>query len=91
MKLILGEKRDTGFGKWSRTVTIDRETDGVENLKVSVIHQRGKYVRIPYKPRGQNRGYQWWGSVYENGRCLWHGRVQKSHGARGILKKAELI
>lgn len=93
MKLLLEEKRLDDLGGWKRSVLIDRQTDGVENLRVSVISRRGKSVRIPYKPKGENRGYHWWGDVYDrdSARCLWSGRVAKSLGVRGILRRAELI
>jgi len=90
MKLRLGTKIESS-GKWSRKAVIDREVKGVDDLIVHVVHRRGKRVRIPYKPRGENIGYEWWGEVYENGRCLWHGKINKSNGVRGILKAADLI
>lgn len=72
------------FDGWSRNCCVN----GVEYC-VSV--RRGKYVRIPYKPRGQNRGWHWNGSVYSNGRCLWSDRVPKSIGVRGLLLDAGVI
>lgn len=50
--------------------------------------KRGKSVRIAFKPRGQNRGWHWHGAVYQNGRCLWSGRVPGSIGVRGLLLEA---
>ena len=97
MRLKLGEKRERQFlgitGDWTRDVEIDREHPGVEILRLQIVHRRGKQVRIPYKPRGQNVGFHWYGEVYdrETAHCLWSGRVNKSTGVRGILRAAELI
>lgn len=66
---------------WSRNCRVN----GV-NYQVSVT--RGKSVRIPYKPRGQNRGWRWHGTVYANGRHLWSDRVPGSIGVRGLLLDA---
>jgi hypothetical protein len=75
------DKRETLFG-WSRNCRV-----GAADYAVTV--QRGKSVRIAFKPRGQNRGWQWHGSVYmggpNGGRCLWSGRVDGSIGVRGLL------
>lgn len=47
-----------GFGAgWARSVKV-----GDQEFRVTVV--RGKPVIIPYKPRGQNRGWHWYGSVY---------------------------
>lgn len=97
MKLTLGEKRarrNLGLdGEWVRDAEIDREAPGVELLRLQIVLRRGRQVRIPYKPRGQNVGFHWWGDVYDRdtAHCLWSGRVPKSYGVRGILRKAELI
>jgi hypothetical protein len=72
------------FDGWSRKCRVA----GVEYY-VSV--RRGKSVRIPYKPRGQNRGWHWHGSVYSNGRCLWSDRVPGSIGVRGLLIDAGVV
>jgi hypothetical protein len=69
---------------WSRRCRVN----GVE-YHVSV--QRGRSVRIAYKPRGQNRGWHWHGSVYSDGKCLWSDRVPKSIGVRGLLLDAGVI
>lgn len=69
---------------WSRNCRVD----GVD-YAVSV--QRGKSVRIPYKPRGKNRGWQWHGSVWSNGKCLWADRVPKALGVRGLLIEAGVL
>ena len=78
------KRLDHFAGGWSRRCRVN----GVE-YHVSV--RRGKSVRIPYKPRGQNRGWQWHGTVYSNGKCLWSGRVPGSIGVRGLLIEAEVI
>lgn len=51
--------------------------------------ERGKRVRIAFKPRGENIGYHWHGFVNDgDGRCLWSGRVDKSCGVRKLLRLA---
>lgn len=80
---FISDKIEDFYG-WSRRCRVD----GVE-YRVSV--QRGKAVRIPYKPRGKNRGWQWQGTVYSNGRCVWSDRVPGSSGARGMLIRAGVI
>lgn len=72
------------LGGWYRNCRVN----GVD-YQVSV--KRGKSVRIPYKPRGQNRGWHWYGSVYSNGRRLWADRVSGSIGVRGLLIEAGVI
>lgn len=81
-----GERRDDMSG-WSRTVRV-----GTQEYQVSV--RRGKSVRIPYKPRGKNRGWHWHGSVYrirENAGLVWTDRVPGSIGCRGLLLDAGII
>lgn len=79
-----GLKIEKPFGGWSRTCRVD----GV-NYHVSI--SRGKPVRIPYKPRGQNRGWKWNGSVYSEGKQIWHGDVPGSLGVRGVLIDAGVL
>lgn len=77
------EKRET-FGGWSRCVKV-----GDQEYSVSV--RRGKMVKIPYKPRGQNKGYHWYGAVYKIGSNqgrVWEDRVPGSIGCRGLLFEA---
>jgi hypothetical protein len=81
---FLNAKQTGLFGDWSRICQLDGNT-----YHVSV--RRGRSVRIAFKPRGQNRGWHWHGSVYSNGKCLWAGRVDKSIGARGLLIQAGVI
>lgn len=78
------EKRVSSDG-WARTVTVG----GVE-YQCSVRHW--KPVRIAYKPRGQNRGWKWWGTVYKTGGGrVWSGEVPGSIGCRGLLAAAGLV
>lgn len=77
----------TDFSGWSRRVRI-----GEKEYSCSV--RRGKAVRIPYKPRGQNRGWKWVGSVYrlgDGGGWVWTDDVPGSIGCRGMLIAAGLI
>jgi hypothetical protein len=80
------ERRDT-VGGWSRCVRV-----GEQEYAVSV--KRGKSVRIPYKPRGKNRGWHWHGAVYRigaNAGFVWQDRVPGSIGCRGLLIEAGVI
>ena len=78
------ERLDRFGGGWSRRVRVG-------DAEYSVIMRRGKSVRIPFKRRGQNRGWQWHGEVYQNGRVVWSGRVPGSLGCNGILEEAGII
>lgn len=72
---------------WSRQVKV-----GDQEYSCSV--RRGKSVRIPYKPRGQNKGWHWYGSVYRigaNAGRVWEDRVPGSIGCRGLLIEAGII
>jgi hypothetical protein len=83
----LGEKHEYAFGGgWSRLVQVD----GVE-YRVGV--ERGKMVRIAFKPRGKNRGWKWHGFVRDpkTNKTIWGGEVGKSLGARGLLRAAGLL
>jgi hypothetical protein len=81
---FLNEKRENPFGGWSRRCRVA----GVE-YQVSI--ERGKAIRIPYKPRGENKGFHWHGTVYSNGQIIWHDRVSKSVGVRGLLAYAGIL
>lgn len=79
--------RVDSFSGWSRTVK-------VRDQEYAVSIRRGKSIRIPYKPRGKNRGWQWWGSVYRianNHGKVWEDRVPGSLGCRGLLVEAGVI
>ena len=70
---------------WSRRVKV-----GDTEYYCSV--RRGKMVRIPYKPRGENKGFHWYGAVYEvGGSRIWEDRVPGSIGCRGLLFEAGVI
>lgn len=70
-----------GLG-WSRKVT-------VAGTGYIVGVERGRPVRIAFKPRGQNRGYTWHGFVRDaGGKRIWEGEVVKTLGVRGLLKRA---
>ena len=78
------------------TDKIENFTGWTRNCRVNgvaycVSMRRGNPVRIAYKPRGKNRGWQWYGSVYSNGQRVWVGRVPGSLGVRGILIDAGII
>jgi len=81
-----GPKRELLDG-WAREVVIGDQ-------KYACRVKRGESVRIPYKPRGKNRGWIWYGSVYRMsepfGR-LWEDRVPSSIGCRGLLSRAGLL
>lgn len=77
---FLSDKREDMSG-WSRVCRVA----GVD-YQVSV--RRGRSVRIPFKPRHKNKGWQWHGAVYSGGRCLWSDRVPGSIGVKGCLTEA---
>lgn len=83
---FLAPKHDYAFeGGWSRKVKV-----GDQEYIVGV--ERGKRVRIAYKPRGQNIGWKWRGFVRDaKGREIWSGLVPKTLGARGLLADAGVI
>jgi hypothetical protein len=70
--------------EWTRTVQL---SDG-RVFYVSLT--RGKRVRIPFKKRGQNVGYQWIGSVRSmpDGKELYRGQVPKNVSVRALLYEA---
>lgn len=79
--ITLGEKTET-FSGWARSATV-----GGKTYRVGI--DRGKAVRIPYKPRGQNIGHHYRGWVMDsNGRNIFCDRVGGSLGARGLLELA---
>jgi len=82
--MFTSEKRTSFLGGWSR----DCEVAGI---RYQVSMRRGKSVRIAFKPRGQNRGWHWYGIVYSEGKQLWEGRVPGSLGVRGILAEAGVL
>lgn len=84
MPLILGPKSENMFGGWSRKATLN-------GIEYTVSMRRGKMVRIPYKPRGKNKGWQWHGAVWKANGCVWSDKVTKSTGVRGMLAAAGLL
>lgn len=72
-----------GGGGWSRRVSYA----GTEYI---VGIERGKRVRIMYKPRGPGAwGFWWHGFVRDvSGRTLWSALVGKSTGVLGIVREA---
>lgn len=80
------EKRAFSYAPgWSRKVDVNGVIYwvGVEGVR---------RVRIPYKPRGQNIGWQYNGFVRtENGKSIKEGPVGGSIGARGLLRAAGVI
>jgi hypothetical protein len=81
----LGDRRVDFFGSWSRSATVDGRV-------FRCFVTRGRAVRIAFKPRGFNRGYQWDGSVYDqDGRRIWAGAVTGTIGVRGLLRLAGVI
>ena len=81
MKIEFTSDRLERFDGWARRCRVG----GVE-YQVSV--RRGKRVRIAFKPRGQNWGFHYDGTVYADGRRLWSDRVPGSIGVRGLLLRA---
>jgi len=66
----------------------------VEGKKFYLGVERGRRVRIPYKPArgGQNIGFKWMGFVKdESGHEIWSGYVSKGLGVPGLLRAAGLI
>lgn len=99
MKISYGEKREAnGFqsGSWQRYVTL--ENGRMFNVSIA----QGRRVRIPYKPRGENIGFEWHAYCTE---CTQDKgarfpttvkrfpviQVNKSTGVRGVLKYHEII
>lgn len=70
------------WGGWSRRCRYN-------GAEYRVCVERGRTVRIAFKPRGMNRGYKWNGAVYDaKGHCIWSGQVPGSLGVRGLLIEA---
>lgn len=81
IKLIGPEHRDV-FGSRARTVEVDR-------LRYRVAVNRGRQVRIAFKPRGENIGFRWNAVVSVEGQgVIWTGEVAKNAGYKGIVERA---
>ena len=59
MKITYCEKHTNRLGEWNRYVTLE------DGRMFHVALSRGRSVRIPYKPRGQNVGHKWFAHVRE--------------------------
>lgn len=83
---FVAPRHEYRFGNgWCRKVKV-----GDTEYLVGV--ERGKMVRIAFKPKGQNRGFHWWGFVRTaKGKEIWGGRVPKTLGCRGLLIDAGII
>lgn len=84
--IFTGERRE-GIGKWSRTVRV-----GEQEYACSV--RQTKRVRIAFKPRGENWGWQYEGAVYRIGSnhgLVWCDRVGGTIGCRGLLIAAGIL
>jgi hypothetical protein len=81
-----GPWRVTPFGnKYARVVMADGRL-----FHVGV--EKDKRVRIPYKPRGANYGWTYYGFVKDgSGKVVASDRVAGSIGVRGLLKMAGLV
>lgn len=77
--VALGELRTDFFG-WSRTATVDGRL-------FSVSVRRGRAKRGMYG----RKGFEWNGAVYDASGEVWHGRVTKSTGVRGLLVAAGVL
>jgi|WetSurMetagenome_2_1015567.scaffolds.fasta_scaffold570270_2 hypothetical protein len=76
----------TSWGNRYASVTL------ADGRKFALGVERNKVVRIPYKPRGQNRGWTWNGYVMDaNGHTVASGKVSGTIGVRGLLQMAGLI
>ena len=70
---------------WSRRVRVG-ETEYVAGV------ERGRKVRIAFKPSGQNVGWRYHGFVRDaRGREVWSDNVCGTLGARGLLRRAGLL
>jgi hypothetical protein len=82
----LGPWRETPTGNKYASVTF------ADGRKFYVGIERDKMVRIAYKPRGQNRGWRYYGWVNDAaGKRVMGDTVPGSLGVRGLLKLAKLI
>jgi hypothetical protein len=81
-----GPWREDAFGNRVASVTF------ADGRKFFVGVSKDKPVRIAYKPRGQNRGWRWYGWVHDAaGKRLMGETVPGSLGVRGLLKLAGLL
>lgn len=82
-KPVIIERHETISGRYA-TVELDGK-------RFFCAVERGKMVRIPYKPRGSNRGHKWNGYVRDaTGKTVWSGYVSKGAGVPSLLRYAGL-
>lgn len=84
-----------------QTVKIEERREGMAGTYWRVLvdgklyhcaNEQGKMVRIAFKPRGQNRGFHWYGSVRDDaGKNIYSERVNKSTGPLAMLHDAGVI
>jgi hypothetical protein len=93
VKVFTITTKDATSGPWRETLTgrnAEVQFQDGRIFRVAVVQDRP--VRIPYKPRGQNRGWTWIGYVWDgDGRRIVAESVGGSIGVRGLLKLAGLI
>lgn len=82
-------------GPW-RVTTMGNKYASVtmrDGRKFNVGVEKDKMVRIPYKPRGQNRGWTYYGWVRDavTAKVVADDKVGGSIGVRGLLKMAGLL
>lgn len=84
--VFVNERHDYAHNAgWSRRVRVG-ETEYVVGV------ERGRKVRIAFKPCGQNVGWRYVGFVRDaRGREVWADRVCGTLGARGLLRRAGLL
>ncbi len=84
--LVLGERFENPLtGTWSRKVLVNGK-----EYRVGI--ERGKRVRIAFKPRNNGGwGFHYYGFVREDGREVWSDRVGGTLGAKGLLEDAGII
>jgi len=81
-------------GPWRETPWGNRYAEAVlpDGRRFHVSVEKDKPVRIPYKPRGFNRGWTYVGSVRDtDGRYVASDKVSGSIGVKGLLKMAGLL
>lgn len=70
---------------WSRRVLVG-------DVEYVVGVERGRKVRIAFKPSGQNVGWRYHGFVRDaRGHEVWSDNVCGTLGARGLLRRAGLL
>lgn len=85
-KIVLEPRHDYQHDRgWCRNAVVDGVT-------YCVGVERGKPVRIAFKPRGQNKGWTYYGFVRNaQGKEVWGDKVNGSLGAKGLLLRAGIV